>query len=933
MSEILKGKVSIVISEDEMSAQIQYVKGKDVFEWEEPNILKLLEEAGVKKGFNPKIFPKIYEELKESIAKVPSTPIAEGVPAVLASPVAYSFVEFPPSAQNDLNLVNKNNPDPEVYKIDSKGEITGDKVVVKKNILKSGYFSGRQKVADITLETVSSDGYAVTGRIVKPEGESPKPFFQGKGFSYQDGVLSTLKSGVVRIGENWVDFIPFSSHFWKISLSEDNSECFITFKPGSAGAQIPSFLDFYNKVEELGFPEENLLDESEIMELVEDSVNKNLPLNMCSISRSRTSRIEIVINSSATKAVLELEKGTGPEHSLSLKKVGAVIRESGLKGMNLDALKKDILDFYRSKDLKFSYTLLEGKSPTRGLDRVLEFTVPYLEESVTERVKARVEESDILKAPYPSFGEFPVDTITQTVEVLKDMVFGSISKPVAGEEGTDIYGKKIPGLIGNDPLITSFENVQVSGDEFRAEIDGILDIGEKDGVTLLRVREHRDMKLDITVSNDNMEAYYTLHKEVGSGEPVSTEALESHIVAAGINKGIKEEVLEESVRKMQNGEIVSEVLFAEGRIPSDRKRSRIKMHKGITEKKKAVEVKEKEFLAKILPPTEKMEDGYDVYGNEMASSGVIQLDLDIQKNIIKQESDDGSVNLIAACSGEFHVDEKRLWIQDTKILKSDVNVKTGSLKSLCSLMIDGSIMDSFYVISGGNVKISGTVQGALISAEKNIIIAQGIKGADKAVLRAKESIDVKFVEKANLMSVGDTRIRKAALQSIIKCNGKLKFSEKGSRLIGGVTYVRNGLVVDELGSKSGSRTVVSFGQDYLIADKIKVAETEIEKIQKELVEIDNLLERIQNTKNRKKVVELRKRKVFLMKTIEKKNMKLFLYREKYEQHYTSEIVVKQTIYPGVIIESHGRTLEINVEEEGSKIFFDQETGHIIKKMI
>ena len=207
-------------------------------------------------------------------------------------------------------------------------------------------------------------------------------------------------------------------------------------------------------------------------------------------------------------------------------------------------------------------------------------------------------------------------------------------------------------------------------------------------------------------------------------------------------------------------------------------------------------------------------------------------------------------------------------------------LKTGSVKTLCSLVIKGSVFSSLYVVSGGNIKIMGTVQGALISADKNIIISQGVKGEDKAVLRAKEKIDVKFVEKANVMAVNDIHIRKAVLQTKIICNGKVVFDNAGTKIIGGETFCKKGLIVDELGSPSGSKTIVSFGQDYLVADKIKVFENDVEKIHEDLMKIDHLLHKPGSHLNKEKIIHLRKQKVFLMKKLEKKKYEVVLVKRK-----------------------------------------------------
>ena len=59
-----------------------------------------------------------------------------------------------------------------------------------------------------------------------------------------------------------------------------------------------------------------------------------------------------------------------------------------------------------------------------------------------------------------------------------------------------------------------------------------------------------------------------------------------------------------------------------------------------------------------------------------------------------------------------------------------------------------------------------------------------------------------------------------------------------------------------------------------------------------------------------------------------RGIRLLNLREKYEEHFPSEIIIRGTIFPGVIIESHGRYYEITSKKTNIKIFFNLEKGQI-----
>ena len=131
-----------------------------------------------------------------------------------------------------------------------------------------------------------------------------------------------------------------------------------------------------------------------------------------------------------------------------------------------------------------------------------------------------------------------------------------------------------------------------------------------------------------------------------------------------------------------------------------------------------------------------------------------------------------------------------------------------------------------------------------------------------------------------------------------------------------------------LETESRSQTDVSFGQDYIVHDKIEVEEREIEKLKSTLTKTDNEIRLSEKNGVPQAVQQARSEKLKILKSIEKRTERLFWLRERFEHHFPSEIVVRGTVYPGVSIESHGRTLEIHVERRGAKFTFDERSGRI-----
>jgi uncharacterized protein (DUF342 family) len=234
------------------------------------------------------------------------------------------------------------------------------------------------------------------------------------------------------------------------------------------------------------------------------------------------------------------------------------------------------------------------------------------------------------------------------------------------------------------------------------------------------------------------------------------------------------------------------------------------------------------------------------------------------------------------------------------------------------------------VIAGADLVIENLVEDALVSAEGSIIIKKGVKGSGKAILRAKKTIQCLFAENALILSNGDIDIKNFLLHCNIKCNGRLILGKEKGTIMGGTIRVKNGLELITLGSVSEIKTKICFGQDYLIADQIELQEKEIKKLGARALSIDALMKNQQKLKSvdPEKLRKLREDKFHILKLMEKGSKRLFFLREKFEEHYPGEVIVKGTVYPGVTIESHGRSYEVKEQKTMVAFIFNPRLGRI-----
>jgi len=390
--------------------------------------------------------------------------------------------------------------------------------------------------------------------------------------------------------------------------------------------------------------------------------------------------------------------------------------------------------------------------------------------------------------------------------------------------------------------------------------------------------------------------------------------------------------LEVAVAISQEREPIADLLVARGKLPSHALESRIKLHIDWDWSKallvEPLIVEEGQLVLEILPEKATPEDGEDLMGRVLPAKSGVAFDFSIGSNLRKVQTDDGLIQCFAEKKGEIEINSRGVSVVSVREIEGNVSLRTGSIKFSGEVNVHGSVESGYYIMAGSTVKIGEMVHKALVSSDADIQIKQGVSGQGKGLLRARKSILVGYCENAHLMSVGDLVVKQSAMDCQIKCNGRIHLGKEQGRLVGGETKAKYGLSVYDLGDKKSTETKVSFGQDYLVLDQIEVEEREIEKLRRTVEKIDELMKKAEVASQRDKISVLRNKKVKAFRFIEKRSMRIFNLRERYEEHFQGEIRVYGTLYPGVLIESHGRSHEVEKEYNNVSVIFNLNNGKL-----
>jgi hypothetical protein len=328
-----------------------------------------------------------------------------------------------------------------------------------------------------------------------------------------------------------------------------------------------------------------------------------------------------------------------------------------------------------------------------------------------------------------------------------------------------------------------------------------------------------DEKCFINVSNDRMSAVLRIFPASEGGKSLSKDDVVGQAKSEKITAGIDEAAIENTLKEKY---YCTDVVIAKGCLPTAGKDAKVIYHFD-TENSARPELKEDgtvdffklnllhhctkgQVLAEI-EPEERGEAGVDVYGNVTPAREVKKASFAHGRNL--EISEDG-LKLISLVDGHASLVEGQVFVSDVYSVQ-DVDTSTGNIEYHGNVEVKGNVCENFSVKTDGNVFVSGVVEGAVIEAGGDIIIARGMHGQNKGRLRAGGNVIAKFISAADVEADGFVEAEQILNSTVI---AQAIHAEAGKGLINGGKVVAKAEVnVKNAGSPMGTNTVIEVGTD------------------------------------------------------------------------------------------------------------------------
>jgi uncharacterized protein (DUF342 family) len=196
------------------------------------------------------------------------------------------------------------------------------------------------------------------------------------------------------------------------------------------------------------------------------------------------------------------------------------------------------------------------------------------------------------------------------------------------------------------------------------------------------------------------------------------------------------------------------------------------------------------------------------------------------------------MQLFADCDGNLYIKDQKLNVNPTFEVNGDIDYSVGNIDFIGPVTITGSVREGFEVASGNVLSVGGVVEGASLSAEGDMLIKTGVRGAGKAKLVAKGNVIISYIDQAFVRAGRSVKVSDVILNSDIGARFDVVVGGgKRGQIVGGKIVAGSEVVCEILGSEMEPKTDVTVGllpeiieERRQIQDRLKLFEGQIEKI-------------------------------------------------------------------------------------------------------
>ena len=372
-----------------------------------------------------------------------------------------------------------------------------------------------------------------------------------------------------------------------------------------------------------------------------------------------------------------------------------------------------------------------------------------------------------------------------------------------------------------------------------------------------------DASLSISIGDQEMKAFVKVRPAGPGGCDITLETYQSFLRNNGIVHGVKEDFL----RSFADKPIFNEdVVVAEGDHPHNGRDAYIQYNFETDQSKVhltegpdgRVDFKELNIIQNVIegqPLARKIKAENGVHGRTVTGKGLLATNgkdtaLPLGKNV--HVGEDGET-ILSNVNGQVLMVGGKINVEPVFTVQGNVNLKTGNIIFLGTVIITGNVEDGFSVKAAGNIEVNGIVEKAELDAEGDIIVHQGIAGKGAGLVKSGRSIWAKFVENTNVEAGNMVVVSESIINSQVDAYQRIICRGKKATIVGGRLRATEEINAKNIGSPtSGTETICEVGFDPTSKEKLDKLFIDKGTVEKDLEDIQLPIQTLESIKKQRK---------------------------------------------------------------------------------
>jgi len=144
-------------------------------------------------------------------------------------------------------------------------------------------------------------------------------------------------------------------------------------------------------------------------------------------------------------------------------------------------------------------------------------------------------------------------------------------------------------------------------------------------------------------------------------------------------------------------------------------------------------------------------------------------------------------------------------------VNGDVDYRTGNIHFVGNVVVRGNVMTGFVVRAEGDIRITGSVEAAEVTASGSIDIMEGIVGRGKGIVKAGKSVKCSFILDGNVEAGENVVVGQSIMHSNVRASKSVICAGAKGLIVGGSVQAGESIVARTVGNMTHTPTSLEVG--------------------------------------------------------------------------------------------------------------------------